>query len=645
MKKSALLLTVVSAASLLASCGSQKVENQSTFAIGITGNLKSGETCKLNVYKDAQIIDTEVVYTVNLANVSDIEGNLITWKNTQDVDVTITADFTYESSAIVITADVHVEYFNPLEGLTLTSIKELKTNGKKGEKYTIEGTMMLRRGNGSGGYDGFILKDGTDTIYVFDSSIPKSVSEGKKIIITATYDLWMVQDTKEQLEALGYTGARQLTGAELVYTYDGTFDYSFDEFEEATMYDLNTTIPGANNITSNVYKVVAKITKDKPANYINYYFNDPKEIGSMYTYSNHDGKDYAYLDKYCDGKYRECLVMIINAQAKGPSAFYRMVPVAIGKEVSQTNQNIVDGAVIKASESFNSSYYTSSKETTLENLTTLEGHDDVKFAYTSSNTDVARIENNIIHLTGKAGKTTITIKASIGEVSATKTAIIDVIQIPDVKTTSISEIYSTKHLNDEVAIRGIVASYSWKNGAGNKGVYYIADATGSVIIEPNAKNLETELQVGEEVIIKGKYYIEGETEPGEGKYFGGNRCITDAEILFHDNQSHELPIKLEEKTISEIRVLECTPEATKVGNLYMTTCKIEIFDGGFYKNGRLVDLVTGEYTNVYSASIHDIEFLEKFNGKTVKMMVGLRDSKKGDYYRIDAFETAIEEVK
>ena len=221
----------------------------------------------------------------------------------------------------------------------------------------------------------------------------------------------------------------------------------------------------------------------------------------------------------------------------------------------------------------------------------------------------------------------------------------EVVQIPEVDTMSISDVYSTKHLNEEVAIRGIVASYSWKNGAGNKGIYYIADATGSVIVEPNAKNLETELKVGEEVIIKGKYYIEGETEPGEGKYFAGNRCITDVEIIFHDNQSHELPLQLEEKTVSEIRVLECTPEATKVGNLYMTTCKIEIFDGNFYKNGRLVDLETGEYTNVYSASIHDIEFLEQYNGKTVKMMIGLRDSKKGDYYRIDAFETAITEVK
>ena len=199
MKKSALLLTIISASSLLASCGNNG-DTALFYQIGITGDLISGETCKLNVYKDAQVLDTSVIYTIDTPLNATISGNEITRENNEDVDVTITANFEHESSLIEISTRVHVEYFNPLEGLTLTSIKDIKTKGVKGNEYTIEGVVMLRRGNGNGGYDGFIIKDDTDTIYVFDSTIPEEVEEGKKIIITATYDLWMVQDTKEDLE-------------------------------------------------------------------------------------------------------------------------------------------------------------------------------------------------------------------------------------------------------------------------------------------------------------------------------------------------------------------------------------------------------------------------------------------------------------
>lgn len=645
MKKSALFLTIVSAASLLASCGGSQ-DTSSEYTIGITGELMAGETCKLEIYHERKVVDTQVTYNVNVADVAKIEGNTITWTNKEAVDVKITADFKIESTAINISTDVHVGFFDPLEGLTLTSIKELKEKGVKNSTYTVEGVLMHRRGNGSGGYDGFILQDGKDTIYVFDSTIPATVKEGTKIIISATYDLWMVEDTRPTLEGLGFTGARQLKNASLIYTYEGKFDYSFDTFEEKSIYDISTAIPNQENITSNIYRVKAKITKDKPANYVNYYFHDPKEVGNMYTYSNHDGKDYAYLDEYCDGKYRECLIMVINAHVKGPSAFYRMVPVAIGKEVTQTNQDIVDGAVIKASESFNNTYNASDKGSTLENITSIEGHNDVTLEYSSSNQAVATINNKVINLTGKAGETTIKITATLGEFKATKEVKVVVKEAPKVDTISVQEVYDTKHLNDEVTIKGVVASYSWKTGAGSHGIYYVADATGSVIIEPKADQLETELKVGEEVIIKGKYYIQGETEPtGDGKYFAGNRSITDAEVIYHDNQKHELPIKLEEKTISELKVLECTPEATKVGNLYYTTCVVKLKDGGRFKNIQLADPENGEYTNVYSSSIHDVEFLEPYVGKKVKLMVGLRDSKSGSYYRIDAFETAIEEVK
>lgn len=646
MKKSALFLTIVSAAGLLASCGGNNQDATSAYTIGVTGSLMAGETCTLSVYHEREVVETPVTYTVSLPEIATIEGDKVTWKNTEEVNVTINAEFKVESTAMKISSEVTVGFFDPLEGLTLTSIKDIKEKGKLNDVYTLEGVVMLRRGNGSGGYDGFILQDGKETIYVFDSTIPETVKEGQKIVITATYDLWMVEDSRPALTALGFTGARQLKAPKLVYTYEGTFDYSFETFDEKSIYDISTAVPGKDNITSNVYRVRAKITKDKPANYVNYYYHDPKEVGSMYTYSNHDGKDYAYLDEYCDGKYRECLIMVINAQVKGPTAYYRMVPVAVGKEVTQTTQDIVEGAVIKASESFNTSYYSGDKETTLENLTSIEGHSDVTLSYTSSKTDVAKVVDNVIHLTGKAGETTITIKATIGDVSATKTVTITVKEAPKYDTTSVADVYANKHLNDEVIIKGIVASYSWKTGAGNKGIYYIADATGSIIIEPSADALSTELNVGEEVIIKGKYFIQGETEPsGDGKYWAGNRCVTEAEILFHDNQKHELPIQLEELTVSELRKTKCDPENSKVGNLYTITCKINIKDGGYYKNAQLIDLETDDSTNVYSASIHDVEFLEPYNGKTVKLMIGLRDSKTGSYYRVDAFETAVEEVK
>ncbi len=647
MKKSVLFLSVISATSLLSSCTSEPEKqpiDTSKLEIKIDGNLVSGETASLSVTFDSKPIENDVIFTTSaLPTDAKISQNLITFTNLDEVEITIDAKVVLESTVYDLSKTVYVAANTPIEGEILTSIRSLKEKGVKDSTYLVQGVVMHKKSNGSGGYEGFILKEGKHTIYVFDDTLVNELEVGQRIAIRATYDLWMTKESTETLEGLFFTGARQLKNPTLAHRYEGQFTYNFDEFEEKSIYDLANTPVDNINITSNIYKINAKITKDKPGDFVNYYFNDPKEIGNMYSYSTHNGSDYEYLDEYVDDNYRECLIMIINAQVKGPTAYYRMIPVAIGDIYAQTDKDIVEGAVIKAGDSFSKKFFVGG-ESTLENLTSIEEHSGLKFEYSSSDNNVAVISENKIKLTGKKGSTKITIKASLNGTSATKEVTIDVIDVPAVASMPINEIYSTKHLNDEIYIDGVVASYTWLTGLGNHAAYYVADKTGSIIVELTTEALETELNVGERVIIKGKYYIQGETEKGEQRtYFEGNRKLIDGEIIYHDNKVNELPLTIETKTISELVSFVSDANNSLVGNLYKTTCKVEFVDANYYQTIRLHDLTNDKKTlQLYSGSIHNIEFLKEYNGKTINITLGIRDSKKaGGSYRFDGFETGI----
>ena len=398
------------------------------------------------------------------------------------------------------------------------------------------------------------------------------------------------------------------------------------------------------NITSNLYKVKAKVHKVQEQGYFNYYFYDPNEVNSMYAYSNYNGDEYNWLAKFDDDKYHECVIMVVNAKCTMANTYYRMIPFAVDSaEYVQTDSDRVNGVMVRALDSFNKTFYTTGVKQSISVLKEDKLYKDAKITYTSSNEKIAKITETGFDLLGKTGSVDITINVEYKDVKKSVTTVLDIKAKPVVATRSIDDILTNPQIDEEVAIEGIVVDYSWLANSGkDRGVYYIQDNTGrTIMVQPNAQSIGTELEPGENVIFKGKLAV----GKGDNIYFEENYKIVDGTLLFHDSTKNPLYKEIETKTIEELAALVPSDDPSMIGRIYKTTYKVKLDVKLFYSNYVIYSLDETVSFNAYSSNAKILSFLDKYVGKTVTGYIAIRDSKTGSQPRYDVLRSNIEVVE
>ena len=152
------------------------------------------------------------------------------------------------------------------------TISEVKNFAEGQEVYVKAFVAAVINGTTKNVPVGFYLYDDTDAIYVYSYDFAEVVEAGDEVIIEGSFTSYIDESTASSAQYAGYTGARQIvpTTCEVV-SKDNALPTEF--IEETSIADL-CDIPVSENITSNVYKVVAKINRSQGNGFVNYYFND-----------------------------------------------------------------------------------------------------------------------------------------------------------------------------------------------------------------------------------------------------------------------------------------------------------------------------------------------------------------------------------
>lgn len=644
MKKNRIINTlgILLLSSTFVSCGARGTTGDvdpNNFLILTSGSLQAGGSAKFQVnYKSETLDNANIKYEVveGADNVKE-ENGVFYFVNRETTSFTIKASLKYNEKDYTISRKYEVVNDD------ITFLKDIKTNGVKGKEYNVRGTVVYKKPNKSG-FDGIVVADGTDTIYVYGPEVADSVNVGNKVKLSANFAQYIVKGEETAAEKWQFTGGLQLEYPK-VLSNDGKTDNSFlsELIYDSSLADVENH-PMYDNITSNLYRVKAKVHKVQEQGYFNYYFYDPNEVNSMYAYSNYNGAEYNWLAKFDDDKYHECVIMVVNAKCTMANTYYRMIPFAVdSKEYVQTNSDRVNGVMVRALDSFNKTFYTTGVKQSIPTLKEDKLYKDAKVTYTSSNQEIAKITDTGFDLLGKTGSVDITVNVEYKDTKKSVTTAIEVKAKPVVETRSIDDILTNPQIDEEVAIEGIVVDYSWLANSGtDRGVYYIQDSTGrTIMIQPNAQSIGTELEPGENVIFKGKLAV----GKGDYIYFEENYKIVDGTLLFHDSAKNPLYKEIETKTIEELAALVPNDDPSMIGRIYKTTYKVKLDVQPYYSNYVIYSLDETVSFNAYSSNAKILSFLDQYVGKTVTGYIAIRDSKTGEQPRYDVLRSNIEVVE
>ena len=213
-----------------------------------------------------------------------------------------------------------------ISAYTPATIAEAR-NAETGSKLFVEGVVARITYATGMKPNGYMLIDGTSSIYVFDADSAQRVSIGNKIKIAGSKDYWILDSEKGGAEKFGYTGCNQLTEITLVENDNGKQSFDKSWITESTVKEILET-PVSEDITTLVYKVNALVKKVPGNGFVNYYFFDIDGETGTYTYSQASGADFEWLDQY-DGKICTVYLTALNAKSSSTDCFFRFLPIKV----------------------------------------------------------------------------------------------------------------------------------------------------------------------------------------------------------------------------------------------------------------------------------------------------------------------------
>ena len=513
----------------------------------------------------------------------------------------------------------HVEVEIDPSEYPVATIEEAR-DAKVGDKVRITGIVArITYANGMVP-SGVILVDGNDSIYVYDGDVAGQVTIGNKIEVAGTKAYWILETEKNNADKFGYKGCNQLDNAVLVSNDKSDHRWTDADFEELTVKELLDT-PVTEDITTQIYKVNALVKKVPGNGFTNYYFFDIDGETGAYTYTQCNGGDFAWLDKF-DGKICTVYLTLLNAKSSSTGCAWRLLPVEVVDEGYTFDvANAPKFAVEYYGVTQFLSQYKGNPELALtrEVSSELLGFSSVTLTYTSSNTNVVSFDNYVMNC-GEYGQAEVTVTATHNGNTYSETITITVLPNQEYDTISIEEAVA-QEIGTEVWVRGIVGP-SLVNQAG----FYLFDESGMVAIRVNdAEAVFAGLAIGQEVVIKGirdMWHKEGATF--------GQTCISNAsvEANYYGYQEYNTDFFITDKTLADFYALDELVDSTT--DVYVLKATVEVVETAYYTNIKLTG--NGVSVNLYCSSANQYNWLKAYAGQEVTLELAPCNWNSKNYY-------------
>ena len=516
-----------------------------------------------------------------------LKGQVKNYKGTYEFDPGYLLDFVSQSSE---------EEINP-DDYQLTSLAEAR-KAADGEYVKVKGTVLRFTYNINLSEIGFMLADETASIYIYDSRLSAQVEEGEEVTLVGKKDHWILEDEQTSADKFGYLGCHQITDCVLVDHKAGSgFDYDAVA-KETTVRDVVTS-DLSDDITSILYKAPTYIDKREGTGYTNYYLLDLDQNTGSYTYTQANGKDFAWLDEY-DGKIVNLYFVALNAKMSSTGGVWRLLPVKVSDEPFAFD--LADAPKF-AVEYYGIPQFTGTygddpaKELVTSVSSEILGINNATLAYASDDTSAvwfAEEEGKVIlHVDPSKNKSVkVTVTGSLaGQADYSATVTVEAKVAAAVETITVKQAIDAAD-GDKVTVKGVVGP-----GLVNKIGFYLIDETGVIATEVLGGHdvFDGTFDIGDTVIVKATRGFNGEN--------GTNTQIKlyDAEITVSEYGDGTYPSSsfITGKTLAEILAssdaLAETAKAyvledvtiTKVGNQHYTNYYInqgeastQLYSGG-----------------------------------------------------------------
>ena len=467
---------------------------------------------------------------------------------------------------------------------------------------------------------GVILVDDTASIYVYSQDVAQQVSVGNTIEVACSKTYWILETEQSSAQAHGYIGACQMENAVLVSNDKQVSEFDKSWIETTTVKELlNTGFD--QNVTSLVVKSTAIVNKVVGTGFTNYYINDLDDKTGSYVYTQCNGSDFAWLDEF-DGKVCEVYYTLLNAKSTAAGCVWRLLPVKVSAiedysfPASDVPAFAIEYGVVDL---FGEGVFGADPVITLPNSydNDIIGASNVTLAYQSSDTTVATVttgaENTVLNLVGQ-GECNITVTATFGSHTASKTIAVKLDPTADIQTPTVAEIIATAD-GTEVTLRGIVMS----SVVNQKGAFYIADDTGMIAVRATADEA-SQLKVGQEVVVKGtkKHVIK------DGYTIAGQCAIDDATVVanYYGDNTYNTSWYITDKTISDL-VTNFDPNVDLTTNVYVLNAKFVVKGGGYSITYYLQDPNNAENELLLYTGGAQYSWLADYDGQVISVELAI----------------------
>ena len=465
---------------------------------------------------------------------------------------------------------------------------------------------------------GFILVDGTSSIYVYDMDAAQRVQIGNTVEVAGTKDYWILDSEMESAEKFGYTGCNQLTSVTLVSNDQGNTAFDTSWITETTVKALIET-PVTEDVTTQIYKVNALVKKVPGSGFVNYYFFDLDGETGAYTYTQCNGSDFAWLDAF-DGKICTVYLTALNAKSAASSCFFRLLPIAVYDEqfqfdLADTAKHVVEYyGVGQFLESYTGD---PAMELTTTVASTLLGFEGATLTYSSSNEDVVyftETDGKTVFHCGDAGKATVTVTATYGEISHSQTVEVQVEANAEIDSITVADAILAP-IDTTVTVKGIVGP-----SVVNKDGFYLFGEDGSVIaVLVNSTSELAGLEIGHEIVITGmrERYIKDDSYDTHGQ-----TSIVKATVVANYYGNHEYSTEkfITDSTVEAFYDLDETVDYST--SVYVLTVRIERTGNAYSTNYALYSTTSNTYVSLYCSGAGQYDpLLKQFVGQTVTLEI------------------------
>ncbi|MBR3778401.1 MAG: hypothetical protein IKL13_01585 [Clostridia bacterium] len=465
---------------------------------------------------------------------------------------------------------------------------------------------------------GLMLVDDSGSIYVYDSNIASQVKVGNTITIKGTKAFWILDTEMNNAQKFGYKGCNQIEKATLLSNDGKTSAFSTKGITSTTVKEIMDT-PASQDITSKIYKVTALVKKAPGNGFTNYYINDLDGKTGSYVYTQCNGSDFSWLDKF-DGKICTVYLTALNAKSSSSGCVWRFLPIDVKDEGFDVSSVNVAEHVVKyyGIPQFLTSY---TGDPALELITSVDSDllqfKGAKLTYASNDTKVATVSGNVLHCLS-TGKVTITVTGSYsGKTYSEKITLNVTINKPAETYPTVADAIAAK-VGDKVTVKGIVGP-----SLVNKTGFYIIDKSGVIAVETTAAVMET-IEIGHEVVIEATRGLNTKDKDY------GQTCLKEATIKVNNYGSHAYPTDAfkGDITVKDFYALSINTDYTT--HVYTMKATVKLEETAYYTNIMLTDGSTD--VRLYCSSASQYNWLKAFAGKEVTVEIAPCNWNSKNYY-------------